>query len=229
MEPDTQQARTKRLAPLVQVALAALVAGSLFAFSAIAFRTGFSESTDGVTAAVPDSHAGRGVVLPQRSPERAQGEAPTGSATVASTQEEPPTRVLGTRIDQVDETPDRSPNRPAITPPKPRPRPTHGNEGPGNGGGSEPTPGVPEPPPTSPDDGGSDGGDDDHQNEGPQVSSDDDDHSAREDEDGWDDRDHDDDEDDCDDDRSGGSRGGSGYDRSGHDDSDNDHGSGDDY
>lgn len=62
--------RGSRQAPLVQVGLAALVAGSLLMFATIAFRTGFFEDgPSGVRAASAAPQPNRPVVLPAASAE----------------------------------------------------------------------------------------------------------------------------------------------------------------
>lgn len=100
MDPDRRVTRSSRLAPLAQAGLAALVAGSLLTFSALAFNTALdTRGSQQVTASAPRTGAPRPVVLPGTP-------APTRAVTT-STEEltaqaiEAPARgdvVLGTRI-----------------------------------------------------------------------------------------------------------------------------------
>lgn len=66
MQNERAIKRTGRLAPLAQVALAALVAGSLLTFSTIAFRTAFDEPSRGrgVKVSSPHTEPAAPVVLP---------------------------------------------------------------------------------------------------------------------------------------------------------------------
>lgn len=88
--------------PLIQAALALLVAGTLVAFSALAFRTGFAD--DSALRAVTASdigQAGGAVVLPALGPS-ADREAPRrppadGRIAITGATDEPV--VLGTRVD----------------------------------------------------------------------------------------------------------------------------------
>jgi hypothetical protein len=104
--------RDKRLAPLVQAGLAALVAGSLLMFSAIAFRTGFLDDEDGgVRAAAAGTASARPVVLPAATLEPALGSRPQTSApeSIAVAELAPGAEVvLGTRVDKDGPTEPRS-------------------------------------------------------------------------------------------------------------------------
>ncbi|MEA2451997.1 MAG: hypothetical protein QOG04_707 [Actinomycetota bacterium] len=96
---DTQRPeRPNRLAPLAQAGLAALVAGSLLAFSALAFRTAFDRPGQlGVTAAAPNAGAAKAVVLPAPSttpPVQHKADAKTRVAVGPTTG----TVVLGKRV-----------------------------------------------------------------------------------------------------------------------------------
>lgn len=98
MDPERRPTRSTRLAPLAQAGLAALVAGSLLTFSALAFNTAFEgRGPAEVTAAAPETAAPRPVVLPGTpAPTRpgtastedrvAQVEAPTQGDVVLGTQ-----------------------------------------------------------------------------------------------------------------------------------------------
>lgn len=79
MQNERAIKRTGRLAPLAQVALAALVAGSLLTFSTIAFRTAFDEPSRGrgVKVSSPHTEPAAPVVLPT----------PPKEAAVARTEE----------------------------------------------------------------------------------------------------------------------------------------------
>jgi hypothetical protein len=110
MEVDPRRSARKRTpTPFVQAGLALLVAGTLVAFSFLAFRTGFAdEPRPTIAVAEPERSDGRPVLLP--SPGRVardDGEPTQGheGALVATTAvtDETDERVLGTRIGGVDD------------------------------------------------------------------------------------------------------------------------------
>ena len=78
MQNERVTRSTGRLAPLAQVALAALVAGSLLTFSTIAFRTAFDEPSrsGGVEVSSPRTKPAAPVVLPTPPKEETVATAP---------------------------------------------------------------------------------------------------------------------------------------------------------
>lgn len=115
MDPQARVPRsTTRLAPLAQAGLAALVAGSLLTFSALAFNTAFdSGSKQQVEAARPATEAPRPVVL-AATPPPTRDESNSQDKRVAAP--ERGTVVLGIRIDR-SETREKSEPREAASKP----------------------------------------------------------------------------------------------------------------
>lgn len=196
-----------RLAPLVQAGLAALVAGSLLAFSAIAFNDGFTSTVpeEGVAANPLETDDGRPVVVPGLpggaiSQPRSDlvAEVPAGPSEARRDD------VLGTRLDQPDPAPQiqERPSSPAD--PSGRDRGTAGGSGSpawgdprdGHGGGSN---GAPQG--GGKDGGGSSGGGEDDRDPDPERPE----AKPRDEDDEPEARDDDDDDDDDDDEGSGGS------------------------
>ena len=109
-----------RLAPLVQAGLAALVAGSLLSFSAIAFNDGFTSTTPerGVAASPLETQDGRPVVVPGDLGLTGPGGDADLVAEVPDERAAPTadSEVLGTQIDRKGSDPDGQ-DRGAITGP----------------------------------------------------------------------------------------------------------------
>lgn len=103
---DGRGGRIGRVAPLVQVALALLVAGTLVVFSVLALRTGFADQPrDSVEAVAPSASGARPLLLP--SPDSGAANAPSsdGAAVALAPETETDERVLGTRVRTGDDRP----------------------------------------------------------------------------------------------------------------------------
>lgn len=99
---DDYSTPARRSTPLIQAALALLVAGTLVAFSALAFRTGFADDRGEAVTASDIGRAGGAVVLPALGPSTDR-EAPRrpADARIAITGATNEPVVLGTRVDDV--------------------------------------------------------------------------------------------------------------------------------
>lgn len=96
---DDYSAPARHGVPLIQGALALLVAGTLVAFSALAFRTGFADDRGREVTAADVGRSGEAVVLPALgSTEVESGRARQASQRVAITAATDDTVVLGTRV-----------------------------------------------------------------------------------------------------------------------------------
>lgn len=101
MDLERNEARSARSAPLAQVGLAALVAGSLLAFSALAFRTAFNDGAapGSLRATTPRVTSAAPVLLPAAKTETPTTPAATSADLVASADPDPRGDVvLGTRV-----------------------------------------------------------------------------------------------------------------------------------
>ena len=100
MDVKRNETRSGRSAPLAQVGLAALVAGSLLAFSALAFRTAFNDGAapGSLTATTPRMTSSAPVLLPAS--KGATPTTPTPSADLVAIADIDPRGdvVLGTRV-----------------------------------------------------------------------------------------------------------------------------------
>lgn len=107
METDRRPERGRQLAPLAQLGLAALVAGSMLTFSALAFRNGILDGGSGKVRPAPRSAGqGRAVVLPAPSAEpevAGRRERRTPDRILVSQLEPGEDVVLGTQIDATDD------------------------------------------------------------------------------------------------------------------------------
>jgi len=108
MELDRRRVRGRKVAPFAQVGLAALVAGSMLTFSALAFRTGIlDDGARGVRPTTRSAAGGRPVVLPAATPKpevAARRERRVPDRILVSELDPNTNVVLGTKIEPTDDT-----------------------------------------------------------------------------------------------------------------------------